>query len=137
MSKKLTEQELAELEHDKQFLINKLKQANYNVYTSLYSVSSSGMSRKMSAYIALPEGQIMCIDWYIVRLGVAKWDRDKRHLTIGGCGMDMGFHLVYSLGRTLFPNGFVPAEHDKYGRNRSSREELDTDGGYALKQHWL
>ena len=39
---------------------------------------------------------------------------------IGGCGMDMGFHLVYSLGWSLY-----------------TREERQADPGYSLKQTWL
>ena|ERR1035437_1828097 len=51
----------------------------------------------------------------------------------GGCGMDMGFHLVYNLGRTLFPEGF---KVEGRGRNGDA-SGWDKDGGYALKQRWI
>ena len=44
----------------------------------------------------------------------------KGALIVGGCGMDMGFHVVYSLARSLYP--------EKPGQR---------DGGYSLKHEWL
>jgi hypothetical protein len=55
---------------------------------------------------------------------------DNGGIIIGGCGMDMGFALVYNLGSTLWPNG-TPEPHGT--RNR----EPDSDGGYALKHNWV
>lgn len=45
---------------------------------------------------------------------------------ICGCGMNMGFHFIYSLGASLWPNG-TPKPH---GRRNGAP---DSDGGYALK----
>lgn len=58
------------------------------------------------------------------------WDADKQGIRIGGCGMDMGFSLVYDLGATLWPKG-TPKAHSR--RNG----EDDRSGGYALKHEWL
>jgi hypothetical protein len=49
---------------------------------------------------------------------------------VAGCGMDMGFHLIYSLSYALFPKG-TDAPHGT--RNGVP----DSDGGYALKHEWL
>jgi len=54
-------------------------------------------------------------------------------IKIGGCGMDMGFELVYCLGRKLFPDGF---KVKGIGRNGDT-SGWDKDGGYALKYNWL
>jgi hypothetical protein len=62
------------------------------------------------------------------------WERSQG-LTVGGCGMDMGFALVYDLSRTLFPDGFKLAK-DQYGRN-GDKSGYDRDGGYALRHQWL
>ena len=51
-------------------------------------------------------------------------------LVIGGCGMDMGFHVVYNLGRAMWPDG-TPDPHG------TRNGEPDRDGGYALKHRWL
>jgi hypothetical protein len=31
---------------------------------------------------------------------------DRNGIRVGGCGMDMGFHLVYTLSRALFDDGY-------------------------------
>lgn len=57
-------------------------------------------------------------------------DSDRSGIAASGCGMDMGFNLVYNLGATLWPKG-TPKPHGK--RNG----EPDRSGGYALKHSWL
>jgi hypothetical protein len=98
------------------------------VYTVLRHVSTSGMTRRISLFV-MCKGEPACIDW-----GASIAMDDKQHkdggIVVSGCGMDMGFHLVYNLGRTLWPNGT-----DKPHGTRNGRP--DTDGGYALKHVWL
>jgi len=43
-----------------------------------------------------------------------------------------GFHLIYSLGQTLFPKGDGKTI---IGRNGDTKPE--NDGGYLLKHEWL
>ena len=95
------------------------------VYTILRHVSSSGMSRKISLKVCV-NGEMLDITW-----GAAKAMGDKcsdfhghNVITVGGCGMDMGFSTVYNLGYYLWPKG-------------TRNGEPDSDGGYALKQRWL
>lgn len=52
------------------------------------------------------------------------------------CGMDGGFHEVYSLGRALYPNGFKTTTRAP-PRNGATVGTWDNDGGYALRQEWL
>lgn len=108
--------------------------AGKKVYTIVRHVSASGMSRSISSFIQ-HKGDIICIDWYINRILGYKFDKNQRGLKIGGCGMDMGFHLVYSLGRALYPEGFKLTK-DQYGRN-GDKSGFDKDGGYSLKQTWM
>jgi hypothetical protein len=56
------------------------------------------------------------------------FDRDRQGIKVGGCGMDMGFHLVYNLGRTMFPKGTKKGAHG---------DSSVRDGGYALDHKWL
>ena len=85
--------------------------------TILRHCSASGMSRDISLYYK---------DTNITYLaGVAMGDSIKNShgfnaIRVHGCGMDMGFHLVYGLSITLF----CP---DKY----------DHDSAYKLNQRWL
>lgn len=98
------------------------------VYCTLRSVSSSGMSRRISLHI-VRDGKIRTIDNLAAAATETKHS-DKGGLVVGGCGMDMGFHLVYSLGCALWPNG-TPEPHGM--RNGVP----DSAGGYALAHEWL
>lgn len=59
----------------------------------------------------------------------ATWTDDDA-IRVGGAGMDMGFHLVYSLGSALWPDGTKKPHGTRNG-------EPDRAGGYALKHQWL
>jgi hypothetical protein len=91
------------------------------VYTVLRSVSSSGMSRTMSLKVA-KDGKIIDLTYYaaIVLDYPLVEVNGSRAIRVGGCGMDMGFHAVYSLSSVLF-------------RTRAA----DGDSGYLLKHSWL
>jgi len=104
------------------------------VYTVLRHVSRSGMTRGIDCYAMSVEPGFGSSDdlravpvWITSYVGHAigspqplDYWRKSMGLKIGGCGMDMGFHVVYTLSRVLF-------------------HELDDkkDGGYALKHQWL
>lgn len=127
------------------------------VYTILRRVSSSGMSRDISVVI-VQGGSIRNLDALVSDACGIKEAESGPGLRIGGCGMDMGFHLVYSLGRALFPDGFgmtgrkdgkekrpatkraaaamVKAGWEFRGRNGDTTG-WDNDGGYALGKNWL
>lgn len=104
------------------------------VYTSYLSVSNSGMSRKISCYV-VNNGRIQNISGYVGNAIDYRRDDKTGALKVGGCGMDMGFHVVYSLGRSLFPKGFKLAAN-QYGRN-GDKSGFDKDGGYSLNQQWI
>jgi hypothetical protein len=107
------------------------------VWTILRHVSASGMSRSISTVIKGKDGP-EDISWLVCRATDDTFDRKHDGIKVGGCGMDMGFDLVYRLGRALFPKGFIPRDAGKaYGRNGSPADELDSDGGYALYHRWL
>ena len=98
------------------------------VYCILRSVSSSGMSRAISLYVK-SEGDMRNID--SLSAGALGYKLSKKEgLLVSGCGMDMGFLLVYSLGSTLWPAGTETPHGSRNGKP-------DTDGGYALKHVWL
>jgi len=98
------------------------------VYTGLNHVSTSGMQRAISLYIG-EAGKIVRLDYWAARAMGYSFHK-KGGLKVGGCGMDMGFHLVYSLGQTLWPKG-TPEPHGI--RNAVP----DNAGGYALRHEWL
>ncbi|MHB1952836.1 MAG: hypothetical protein ACYCOU_03725 [Sulfobacillus sp.] len=81
------------------------------VYTILRSVSRSGMQRIISP-IVFQNGEPIFPEYNIAKL--LGWNLAKdQGIKVTGAGMDMGFHLVYTLSQVL------------YGE------------AYALKQRWL
>ena len=95
------------------------------VYCVLRSVSRSGLSRVIDLQRIMTDEdgdtRIVSIGYRTARALEMAWDRDRDGIKVSGCGMDMGFHLVYELGRVLYPDGT--------GRS--------PDGGYALTHHWV
>jgi len=92
-------------------------------YTVMRHVSASGTSRRIDVY-TIKDNQPRFLTGYTAHAIGWKWG-DKAGIVVGGCGMDMGFHLVYTLSRTLFPDGFDDGRDPK------------RDGGYALRHEWL
>ena len=78
------------------------------VHTILRHVSKSGMSRDISLVILTPDGprDITALAAEATGTRLSKSCPDAA-IRVGGTGMDMGFHLVYSLGRTLYPDGHM------------------------------
>lgn len=127
-------------------------------YTSLNHVSKSGMSRWISVYVAR-NNEIVDVTQTLIDLFPTVFKTRGAHpgIYVSGCGMDMGFHLVYTLGRLAFPDGYlcngVPSyDPDTYASNdnpcRSNDHVNDPtlpysdttwhrDGGYAFEQRWL
>lgn len=82
------------------------------VHTVIRHVSSSGMSRRIDLYKVEHDGprygtDLRFLTGYVAAVLGYRWDdRNGKHgLVVGGCGMDMGFHVVYNLARVLFPDG--------------------------------
>ncbi|MFA5340566.1 MAG: hypothetical protein WC332_02200 [Clostridia bacterium] len=110
--------------------IKKILRAGDTVHCICRHVSSSGMMRRLSFY-AIKKNKLICLDWYINRImDIYPHDRNNAGLRVSGCGMDMGFSVVYNLGKTIWPKG-TPKPHG----NRNGKP--DSDGGYALKHSWM
>lgn len=133
------------------------------VYTILDHVSRSGMSRDIrvvllksengEAIASHPNYSVACV------LGYPRASRGDG-LRVGGCGMDMGFHIVHSLGYALFgeeaekgigkeANALRKAIYEAdpfYWHQGGKKEKPDWTkpgrewffgAGYALKHQWL
>lgn len=112
--------------------LRRLLKPGQTVYTNLRHVSASGMSRRISLNIVDEQGKIQGIDFDAATAMDDTIHKDGG-IVVGGCGMDMGYALIYSLGRCLFPDGF---KVEGRGRNGDT-SGWDKYGGYALKQQWL
>ena len=103
------------------------------------------MSRSISCVVTV-EGEPFDVSWAVARVLDEPMDRKQGGLKVSGCGMDMGFHVVYSLSRSLWPNGFrCSGEKRRCGSNDHSNSPYPkrdgrtkhSDGGYALDHRWL
>jgi len=123
MTKKQQKQE--DYNYAKKQLLEYFVKEGDTVYTVLRSVAPSGMSRTMSLKVA-KEGRILDLTYYasVVLDYTLVEVNGSRALRVGGCGMDMGFHVVYSLSRVLF--------RDKYEGQPDA-----VDAGYSLSQAWI
>lgn len=93
------------------------RDGNVVVYTILRHVTRSGMSRSITCFVVV-DGEPWTLDYRVSK--ILGWRTDERHggIRVSGCGMDMGFHLVYSLSRSVY-----------------SADE--SDPGYKLKHRWM
>ena len=80
------------------------------VWTVLRHVSSSGMTRDISPVIVV-DGKPVDISYWVNQLGIGTQGRNGG-VRLGGAGMDMGFHLVYSLSYSLYQGGFDCLTHE-------------------------
>ena len=106
------------------------------IQTQLLNVSRSGMTREIGVYVArvTDDGQpyIDNLSWYVAVLTGQRLS-DRGGVIVGG----MGTHLIYSLGRALYPGG-VPCTNDHINGDRAySKSKTHRDGGYAFRQEWL
>ena len=106
-------------EQQKQEAIERLREVLKKgdvLFTQLMHVSSSGMTRHIKVRQLK---QDTALDWTRLISIALDWKQAQNKygnpngIMVGGCGMDMGFHLVYTLSSILF------------------------DDGYAIKQEWL
>lgn len=93
--------------------LKKLFPEGSTAYTLVTKVAPSGMSRHIMVTGSSKRGEVENVSWYIAKLLDWTYKDNTRSVFVGGCGMDMGFHLVYTLSSELY------------------------DDGYAIKQSWL
>lgn len=110
------------------------------VYTILRHVSSSGMTRHVGVVLmpSYDHGILHPISAVSKALGL-KVNKNCDGVILGGCGMDMGFHLVYELGYVLYPEYPCLGENcpSNFHFNSPNGKEAIHKGGYALRHQWL
>jgi len=114
---------MTRIEECKRELKNILKPGD-TVFTVLRYCSASGMTRRIDLY-AIKKSRLVYLSSYTANLTGNKLSRDGG-IVISGCGMDMGFALVYELASRLWPKG-----------TRKTHAGPARDGGYALRQEWI
>jgi len=122
-------------EEVKKTLRELFRKGNYTAYTILRHVSSSGMFRVIDVYTII-DNQPIFLSGYIAELGQYKRDKKRDGLRTSGCGMDMGFDMVYTTSRQLW-NTKEEAQSENIVIGRNGDTQPETDGGYLIKQRWL
>lgn len=134
---------------EQRFALDRLRELcppGTTVQCVLEHVSKSGMMRSIKLYVIEPDGHMAWLNGLMETAGLEKcWRKDGRRMDgtkVGGCGMDMGFHLVYNLASALYRDGFTctgercPSnEHSNGDRDRTPHHH--ESGGYALRSNWL
>lgn len=120
------------------------------IHTVMRHRTQSGMTRWISPLLLVPRPNprhesvaVYDLTYNVGRLlGWRANNRGHEGVEVGGCGMDMGFHLVYEMSSMLFPEGFgcigvgCPS-NDHINGDRNLEPHHHRDGGYALRHRWL
>lgn len=77
------------------------------VHVLIRHVSRSGMQHAISVVATDEDGGISDISWQVAR--AIGWRIHPRQpgVKVDGCGMDMGYHLVYTLSTVLHGDGYA------------------------------
>lgn len=111
------------------------------IYTVLRNTSRSGMSREIGIVLISKNGSMLHPNYMVAKaLGYRVGKRDG--VIVGGCGMDMGFHIVYNLGRVLFQDEFICTgatcrSNDYSNGDRNREPHKHSDAGYSLNHSWI
>ena len=117
-------------ERERQEAITRLREwvtPGATLTTVLRHRSASGMYRAIDVYLFTAAQHDDGTPWInkrwlsalVARALGYRFDEKREAVGISGCGMDMGFEIVYNLSRVLF------------------KDTVPTDAGYVLKHEWL
>jgi hypothetical protein len=109
--------------------LRKLLKPGATVYTVLRHRSASGMYRVVDVYI-IKQNTPLRLSWSVALATDAGYDTKHEGVKAPGCGLDVGFQIVYNLGAALWPKGTKKPHGTRNG-------EPDTAGGYALNHRWI
>ena len=76
------------------------------VYLVVRQVSRSGMYRHISCH-SVQDNQVSWLSYHVAKVLHRNYKEKTNAVGVGGCGMDMGFHLVYTLASVLYGDGYA------------------------------
>ena len=132
-----------EINQAREQLLKRLKPGD-TIYYKVENVSRSGMGRDISFY-NVENGEICFLTYSMMVLLGERRAKSNDGLHVTGCGMDMGFHCIYNLGRVLYPDGFectgnmdtCRANDHSNGDREYKAGKIHRNGGYAFKYHQI
>lgn len=142
---KLTKKQAAEREEAIKTL-REIFPPGSTAYTDLKHCSSSGMSRHITVH-AVKDGDIRDVTYLVAKVIKERINERTGGLVIGGTGMDMGFHVVYTMSSYLYRDGFTCTGKQGHPDQCPSNDHNNGDsdytphhhgsGGYAIRQRWI
>lgn len=99
---RFTEEEREEAARRLQMLLPK----GSTVRTIVRHVSQSGMSRAISV-LAVDGDEITDVSWLVQKVTSFRLHPSRPGLKVTGCGMDMAFHVVYTLAQEIYGDGYA------------------------------
>ena len=78
---------------------------NDEILYKVTHVAKSGMSRHIQ-FFKIKDNNLLNLTYNICDEFNYTFKDKTRSLYIQGCGMDMGFHVIYNLSRDLFKDGY-------------------------------
>lgn len=143
---------------DAQLDLRSILKPGDKIYTTLRHVSRSGMQRVIDVHV-IRDNEPRWLGLLVAKALEYRFNDRKQGVVVGGCGMDMGFHLVNNLGYRLYGRKVkegTDAESvelrkallatDRFYFTQGGREAPDPNlpsqewfggAGYAFKHEWL
>ena len=91
---------------ESQETLRKILTPGCTVHTILRHCARSGMTRWIDLHYIDPQGGTHWLSRLASTACGFTFDEQRECIRVGGCGMDMGFSLVYHLAAVLWPDGF-------------------------------
>jgi hypothetical protein len=130
---------------DKTEAIEKLRKflpPGSTLYTVLRHVSRSGMLRHIDAYTFVDGIKLYLSGYIATAVGYSRTHDGA--LKANGCGMDMGYEVMYNTARTIYGDSFpctggdkCPSNDHNNGDREYTKGKPHSDGGYSLRHEWI
>jgi hypothetical protein len=90
--------------------LRELFPAGSTAHTIIRHVSRSGMQRAISVLASTEDGGVQDVSWMVAR--AVGWRLHTHHdgVKVDGCGMDMGFHLIYTMSQVVHGDGYAVSQ---------------------------
>lgn len=92
--------------------LQKVLKPDMTVHVIIRHVSKSGMQRVMDVFY-IKNNNLYCITHHVANVLEKNISKKYHGVVINGCGMDMAWHLVYTLSAVIFRG----TKHEKQGEN--------------------
>ena len=99
---------LLTVDYSKEVLLNNFPKGS-TVWLVIRQVSRSGTYRHISVH-AIKNNQVNYLSFHVANVLNWAYKNKTNAVGVGGCGMDMGFHMVYTLASVLYGDGYALKE---------------------------